>query len=134
MSVDLDTSEGRKQYISDKLDDLLDTINESYGTVLMEELLNRLEITIRDFNEEMKTLCNQLVKNQKERENILEMLKTSEEISSQIVSGSDIDPTDHVQSDSMNEEKTDYNQKLPSEKLDEDIPVWEKKLANLEKK
>ena len=40
MNIDLDSTEGRKQYLSDKLDDLLDGINESYGTVLMEELLN----------------------------------------------------------------------------------------------
>ena len=52
MSVDLDTTEGRKQYLSDKLDDLLDGINESYGVVLMEELLSRLELTIKDFNDE----------------------------------------------------------------------------------
>ena len=37
-------------------DNLLDGINESYGTVLMEELLNRLEITIKEFNNEMKFL------------------------------------------------------------------------------
>ena len=43
MSVDLETTEGRKKYLSDKLDDLLDGINESYGSVLMQELINRLE-------------------------------------------------------------------------------------------
>ena len=64
MSIDLDTPEGRKEYLSEKLDDLLDGINESYGTVLMEELLNRLELTIKDFSDEMKVLCDQLVKKQ----------------------------------------------------------------------
>ena len=67
MSIDLDTSEGRKQYLSEKLDDLLDGINDCYGTVLMEELLCRLELTIKDFNDEIKTLCDQLVKKQEER-------------------------------------------------------------------
>ena len=134
MSVDLDTTEGRKQYIADKLDDLLDTINESYGTLLMEELLNRLEITIRDFNEEMKTLCDQLVKNQEEREQLLEMLKSNEEMSAQINSGTDSSSHDDSHSDPMNTQIADHNQSLPSEKSVDDIPVWEKKLANLEKK
>ena len=39
MSIDLDSTEGRKKYLSEKLDDLLDGINDSYGTLLMEELL-----------------------------------------------------------------------------------------------
>ena len=84
MSVDLDTTEGRKQYLSDKLDDLLDGINDSYGTVLMEELLSRLELTIRDFNDEMQILCSQLVKKQEERQQLLEMLKSREVMSAKV--------------------------------------------------
>ena len=84
MSVDLDTTEGRKQYLSDKLDDLLVGINDSYGTVLMEELLSRLELTIRDFNDEMQILCSQLVKKQEERQQLLEMLKSREVMSTKV--------------------------------------------------
>ena len=36
MSIDLDTTEGRKKYLSDKLDDLLDGINDSYGKLLLD--------------------------------------------------------------------------------------------------
>ena len=78
MSIDFDSTEGRKQYLSDKLDDLLDGINESYGTLLMEELIARLELTVKDFNEEMKSLCDQLVKKEKERQQLLEMLKSGD--------------------------------------------------------
>ena len=56
MSIDLDSTEGRKQYLSEKLDDLLEGINDSYGTLLMEELLTRLELTVKDFNDEMKNI------------------------------------------------------------------------------
>jgi len=112
LSIDLDTTEGRKQYLSDKLDDLLEGINESYGTVLMGELLNRLELTIRDFNDEMKNLCDQLVEKQEERQQLLEMLKSREEVTSLKV-----------------KEKS-----TTSEEIEETIPVWEKKLAKLEKK
>ena len=78
MSIDLDSTEGRKHYLSEKLDDLLEGINDSYGTLLMEELLARLELTIKDFNDEMHNLCDELVKKEKERQQLLEMLKTTD--------------------------------------------------------
>ena len=78
MSIDLDSTEGRKKYLSEKLDDLLEGINDSYGTLLMEELLLRLELTVKDFNDEMKNLCDKLVTKEKERQQLMEMLKTTE--------------------------------------------------------
>ena len=80
MSIDLDSTEGRKKYLSEKLDDLLEGINDSYGTLLMEELLARLELTVKDFNDEMKVLCDQLVIKEKERQQLMEMLKTTDGI------------------------------------------------------
>ena len=117
MNIDLNTTEGRKQYLSGKLDDLLDGINESYGMLLMEELLNRLELTIKDFNEEMKTLCDQLVNKQKERQHLLEMLSYGEGIPSKIAT-----------------EIPEQKGHTTSEELYTDIPDWERKLAKLEKK
>ena len=52
-----------------KLDDLLDGINESYGK-LLDELIICLELTVKDFNEEMKTLVDQLVKKEKKRQHL----------------------------------------------------------------
>ena len=49
-----------KEYLSSKLDDLLDGISESYGTLLMEELISRLESTITDFNNEMTSVFEYL--------------------------------------------------------------------------
>ena len=131
MTIDLDTTEGRKEYIADKFEDLLDGINDSYGTVLMEELLKRLELTIRDFNDEIKILCDQLIVKQEERQHLLEMLRSNKEISSQT-------PKDKTSS-SSNDPNADI---IKSEKLSEgqdpqfesDIPVWEQKLSKLEKK
>ena len=135
MSIDLDTAEGRKEYLTEKLDDILDGINESYGTVLMEELLKRLELTIRDFNDEMKTLCDQLFKKQEERQNLLQMIKTKEGMSSQTVTDEfpNIDvskPSDITSSEKIENENAHSSYK----DSDEDIPVWEKKLSKLEKK
>ena len=124
MSIDLDSTEGRKQYLSEKLDDLLEGINDSYGTILMEELLSRLELTVKDFNDEMKTLCGQLVKKEQERQQLLEMLKSSEDIPA---------PVSGVASADGGDELSDAAP-VEMDEPEEDIPEWEKKLAKLEKK
>ena len=135
MTIDLDTTEGRKEYLSKKLDDLLDGINESYGTVLMEELLKRLELTIQDFNDEMKTLCDQLVKKQEERQNLLEMIKTKEGMGSQMVTDDFSQADDSKSSDITSSEKIENDSEhLLSQDSDKDIPAWEKKLSKLENK
>ena len=118
MSIDLDSTEGRKQYLSEKLDDLLEGINDSYGTLLMEELLARLELTVKDFNDEMKNLCDQLVTKEKERQQLMEMLKTTDGIPAPAPDTSEAVDPGHME----------------IEELDEDVPEWEKKLAKLEKK
>ena len=112
MSIDLDTTEGRKKYLSDKLDDLLDGINDSYGKILLDELIIRLELTVKDFNEEMKVLVDQLVKKEKERQQILEMMKSSESV----------DLSETVDDDAA-EVDVDVT----------DLSEWEQKLAKIEK-
>ena len=125
MSIDLDSTEGRKQYLSEKLDDLLEGINDSYGTLLMEELLARLELTVKDFNDEMKVLCDQLVTKEKERQQLMEMLKATDGISTP---APDAQGHIHDASESVDPENIEI------EDVDEDMPEWEKKLAKLEKK
>ena len=125
MSIDLDSTEGRKQYLSEKLDDLLEGINDSYGTLLMEELLARLELTVKDFNDEMKVLCDQLVTKEKERQQLMEMLKTTDGIPAP---EPDTQQPMHDTSEAVDPEHIEI------EELDEDVPEWEKKLAKLEKK
>ena len=125
MSIDLDSTEGRKQYLSEKLDDLLEGINDSYGTLLMEELLARLELTVKDFNDEMKVLCDQLVTKEKERQQLMEMLKTTDGLPAPASGGA---PSVQDVSQSV---ETAF---VETEELGEDVPEWEKKLAKLEKK
>tara|TARA_B100001123_G_C15052445_1_gene924113 strand:- start:280 stop:678 length:399 start_codon:yes stop_codon:yes gene_type:complete len=129
MSVDLETTEGRKKYLSDKLDDLLDGINESYGSVLMQELINRLELTIMDFNNEMKVLCEELAKKQEERLYLLEMLQSKNSVSKKSTLTDATNSDDELIISSENSEKSD----LDIIKDKSDIPIWEKKLAKLEK-
>ena len=128
MSIDLDSTEGRKKYLSEKLDDLLEGINDSYGTLLMEELLLRLELTVKDFNDEMKNLCDELVTKEKERQQFLEMLKTSEDMPAPITTqpaSADVD---------VAPETAENAASSVIDELDEDVPEWEKKLARIEKK
>lgn len=125
MSIDLDSTEGRKQYLSEKLDDLLEGINDSYGTLLMEELLARLELTVKDFNDEMKVLCDQLVTKEKERQQLMEMLKPNDGLPAPASGGA---PGAQDASQSV---ETTF---VETEELGEDAPEWEKKLAKLEKK
>ena len=125
MSIDLDSTEGRKQYLSEKLDDLLERINDSYGTLLMEELLARLELTVKDFNDEMKVLCDQLVTKEKERQQLMEMLKTTDGLHAPTSGGA---PEEQDASQSV---ETAF---VETEEPGEDVPEWEKKLAKLEKK
>ena len=125
MSIDLDSTEGRKQYLSEKLDDLLGGINESYGTLLMEELLARLELTVKDFNDELKNLCDQLVTKEKERQQLMEMLKTTDGIPAPAL--------DTQQPAPDTSEAVDPGH-MDIEEPEEDVPEWEKKLAKLEKK
>ncbi len=125
MSIDLDSTEGRKQYLSEKLDDLLEGINDSYGTLLMEELLARLELTVKDFNDEMKVLCDQLVTKEKERQQLMEMLKTTDGIPA---------PAADTQQPTPDTSETVDPGHMEIEEPEEDVPEWEKKLAKLEKK
>ena len=129
MSIDLDSTEGRKEYLSEKLDDLLVGINDSYGTLLMEELLNRLELTVKDFNDEMKVLCEQLVVKEKERQQLLEMLKTTDSM----VPQHQVESTSKESETDKPDTGIETSLSLDKEEIDEDIPEWEKKLAKLEK-
>ena len=125
MSIDLDSTEGRKHYLSEKLDDILEGINDSYGTLLMEELLARLELTIKDFNDEMKNLCDELLKKEKERQQLLEMLKSADDMQ---------EPTQASTQTTVSDKETEDIAPITIEELEEDVPEWEKKLAKLEKK
>ena len=76
--MELDTPDGRKKYLSEKLDNLLDGINDSYGKMLLEELIGRLETTIKDFNDEIVELCSQLSEKEKERQHVIDMMKNED--------------------------------------------------------
>jgi hypothetical protein len=78
MSIDFSKKEQREGYLQNKLDDLLDGINASYGQSLLDELMIRLEATVDDFNKEVDDLMDSLKKSSDEKEKLLQQIKSGE--------------------------------------------------------
>ena len=69
--MDFGKKEDRTKYLEEKFDNLLDVIGESYGSILMEELISRLDVTIDEFNQEISNLFNSLKEKEVERQSLL---------------------------------------------------------------
>ena len=67
MSIDLKTKDGRDKFLKDNLADVLNGVNESYGPVLVEELLRRIDYTITEFNNEMTSAFELLKEKDRKR-------------------------------------------------------------------
>lgn len=78
MSINFNSKEGREGYLQAKLDDLLEGINDSYGQSLLDELMNRIEMTINDFNEEVQDLMNALKENSTKNDQLLKQIRSGE--------------------------------------------------------
>ena len=69
----------RLKYLEDKFDDLLYVISDTYGNVLKNELITRLDSTIEEFNSEMSSLFKSLQEKEVERQSLLNKHKGSVE-------------------------------------------------------
>ena len=74
MSIEFNNQDSRLGYLNEKLDDLLQGINSSYGEELFNELVLRLERTINDFNEEISELTEAVKGNSEKRAEIIHTL------------------------------------------------------------
>ena len=70
--MDFGKKEDRTKYLEEKFDNLLDIIGETYGNILMEELVSRLDCTIDEFNQEISNLFNSLKEKELERQSLLQ--------------------------------------------------------------
>ena len=75
MAIDLSTPEGRSSYLNDKLSDLINGVDSTYGNLIFDELLKRIDKTIKDFNAEMDGVFDDLKVNEKKRQTILLKLR-----------------------------------------------------------
>ena len=112
MSIEFNNQDSRLGYLNEKLDDLLEGINSSYGEELFNELVLRLERTINDFNEEISELTEAVKGNSEKRAEIIHTL----------MEGSDSVSTTQDSQDNIGE-----GSNLDSEIMSE----WEKRLEGL---
>ena len=75
MAIDLSTPEGRSSYLNDKLSDLINGVDSTYGNLIFDELLKRIDKTIKDFNTEMDGVFDDLKVNEKKRQTVLLKLR-----------------------------------------------------------
>ena len=112
MSIEFNNQDSRLGYLNEKLDDLLEGINSSYGEELFNELVLRLERTINDFNEEISELTEAVKGNSEKRAEIIHTL---------------MEGGDSVSTTQNSQDNTVEGSNLGSEIMSE----WEKRLEGL---
>ena len=103
MSIEFNNQDSRLGYLNDKLDDLLDGINASYGEELFNELVERLQRTIDDFNEEIANLTEEVKGNSEKRAEIIHTLMEGQEMSQSSAPANDTDESNNLDSEIMSE-------------------------------
>lgn len=73
--MDLNSKDGINKFLNENFSDLLTGINESYGPILMEELIRRIKFTIEEFNEEMSSVFVELKDKEDKRQKMYMMIK-----------------------------------------------------------
>ena len=69
--IDFDNKDSRHNYLTEKLDNLLSGINNTYGQALLDELVTRLQRTLEDFNEEVQGIMGDLKDSSDRRNQII---------------------------------------------------------------
>ncbi|MBT3664988.1 hypothetical protein HOA87_01155 [bacterium] len=112
MSIEFNNQDSRLGYLNEKLDDLLEGINSSYGEELFNELVMRLDRTINDFNDEISQLTEAVKGNSDKRAEIIHTL---------------MEGNDSITNESNTQEGQEQSSNLDSEIMSE----WEKRLEGL---
>ncbi len=71
--------QNNKEIVQQKLEDLTSPIMERYGTPAFDEIMARLEITVREFNDEVGTLFKEMVDRSHEDHERMKSLLSGEE-------------------------------------------------------
>ena len=103
MGIEFNNQDSRLGYLNDKLDDLLDGINASYGEELFNELVERLQRTIDDFNEEIANLTEEVKGNSEKRAEIIHTLMEGQEMSQSSPPANDNNESNNLDSEIMSE-------------------------------
>ena len=65
----------KDNYISNKINDLIESIGSEYGELLLDELFRRLDYTIKDFNKEIQELFVNLKKDEDKKQSVISLMK-----------------------------------------------------------
>ena len=111
MSIDFENSDARKEYLNNKLDDLLPGMEAVYGQILLDELIIRLQRTLQDFSEEIEGIMGELKDSSERRNQIIHDLMEGKD---QEALDTDQDPKmeNHEQSDSNTSEMSEWEKRL----------------------
>jgi len=110
MSIEFDNQAGRENYLKEKLDNLLSGINATYGQVLLDELMIRLQRTITDFNEEVQSIMDDLKESSERRNHLIHDLMKGKDFSS---TNTDSDMPDELDvSSDDNPEMSEWEKRL----------------------
>jgi len=112
VSIEFNNQDSRLGYLNEKLDDLLEGINSSYGEELFNELVVRLDRTINDLNDEISQLTEAVKGNSDKRAEIIHTL---------------MEGNDSITNESKTQEGQEQSSNLDSEIMSE----WEKRLEGL---
>ena len=112
MSIEFNNQDSRLGYLNEKLDDLLEGLNSSYGEELFNELVLRLERTINDFNEDISELTEAVKGISEKRAEIIHTL---------------MEGSDSVSTTQNSQDNAAEGSNLDSEIMSE----WEKRLEGL---
>ena len=114
MASEINTKDQLAAMLSAKLNEFLDGVGDSYGKVILDELVARLEYTVTDFKDEVGDIMEQMLENAANKKEILADLIARE-----------TKPT-------VAEEATNGEASAGSaEESDREMSEWEKKLEQL---
>ena len=103
MSIEFNNQDSRLGYLNDKLDDLLDGINASYGEELFNELVKRLERTVNDFNDEISVLTEEVKGNSEKRAEIIHTLMEGQDMAQTETTADEGQETSNLDSEILSE-------------------------------
>ena len=114
MASEINTKDQLAAMLSAKLNEFLDGVSDSYGKVILDELVARLEYTVTDFKDEVGDIMEQMLENAANKKEILADLiarETKPDVSEEVTNG-------EASEGSAGES-------------DRDMSEWEKKLEQL---
>ncbi len=90
MASEINTKDQLAAMLSAKLNEFLDGVSDSYGKVILDELVARLEYTVTDFKDEVGDIMEQMLENAANKKEILADLiarETKPDVAEEVTNG-----------------------------------------------